>query len=45
MVKWFSLLTLGLVVSSCDKDDDDMDAGQAQVMVVHASPDAPNVDV
>ena len=31
--------------ASCDSDDDDMPQQQARVMVVHASPDAPAVDV
>lgn len=36
---------MSFAVVSCDKDDDDDDAGTASVMVVHASPNAPNVDV
>ena len=35
---------LTLFMFSCDKDDD-VEPGQAQVMVVHASPNAPAVDV
>jgi hypothetical protein len=37
------MLTLTLI--SCDDDDDDMETQKAQVMVVHASPNAPAVDV
>ena len=36
---------LSMAVISCDDDDDDMEVAKAQVMVVHASPNAPNVDV
>ena len=43
--KVLCLSTLSVVAASCDKDDDDTDTLQAQVMVVHASPDAPAVDV
>ena len=39
------LCVLSLFVMSCNKDDDDDMTGQAQVMVVHASPNAPAVDV
>ena len=41
------LLCLGavsLLFTKCDKDDDD-DMSKSKVMVVHASPNAPNVDV
>src|SRR5688572_6221053 len=44
VVKMFSLAMLTLPLTSCDKDDDD-DTPKSQVMVVHASPNAPNVDV
>lgn len=37
-------LTLALGLTSCDKDDDDVVA-QSSVRVVHASPDAPGVDL
>ena len=39
------ICVLSLFVMSCNKDDDDDMAGQAQVMVVHASPNGPAVDV
>jgi hypothetical protein len=40
------LVALSVFFISCDKDDDDdMESSQAKVMVVHASPDAPAVDV
>lgn len=40
------MMVLSVVAVSCTADDDvDMDQEQARVMVVHASPDAPNVDV
>lgn len=38
----FFLLSAVLIFSSCDKDDDEMNAN---VMVVHAAPDAPAIDV
>ena len=38
-------MALSVSLTSCDDDDDDNNMGQAQVMVVHASPNAPNVDV
>jgi len=50
MKKWFKLLSLvifpALFLTACD-DDDNTDAmtAQARVMVVHASPNAPAVDV
>lgn len=34
-----------IVLAGCGKDDDTTPAAQAKVMVVHASPNAPNVDV
>jgi Domain of unknown function (DUF4397) len=44
--KTLGLMALSVAVVSCtQEDDDDMGKAQAQVMVVHASPDAPNVDV
>lgn len=43
MVKLMSLLAVSSVFIACDKDDDP--APVAKVMVVHASPNAPNVDV
>lgn len=46
---WIFLLFLtsvsALVLSSCNDDDDDNTDPQARVMVIHASPDAPGVDV
>jgi hypothetical protein len=44
-VKVLSLLALPIVFVACDKDDDDNNVSQSKVMVVHASPNAPNVDV
>lgn len=35
----------GFFLMACDKDDDDAALAQSKVMVVHASPNAPNVDV
>lgn len=44
--KTLGLMALSVFAVSCtQEDDDDMGKAQAQVMVVHASPDAPNVDV
>ena len=40
-----SLMATLFVFSSCDKDDDNTTPSKANVMVVHASPNAPNVDV
>lgn len=45
IVKAFMLLTLPALLISCDKDDDDTPASKSKVLVVHASPDAPAVDV
>ena len=51
MKKWMKLLLLAmlptLAFTACDDDDDDLDLleDSAQVMVVHASPDAPAVDL
>lgn len=44
MVKLLGLVMLPLVFLSCSKDDD-TESGKANIMVVHASPDAPLVDV
>ena len=43
--KTLGMMTLGLVLISCEDDDEDMEQPKAQVMVVHASPNAPAVDV
>jgi len=51
MKKWMKFMILALVptmfLAGCDDDDDDLDLldDTAQVMVVHASPDAPAVDL
>jgi len=46
MWKTITLAALAFTAASCDKDDDDDDdMGKAQVMVVHASPNGPAVDV
>jgi len=46
MWKTITLAALAFTAASCDKDDDDdNDMGTAQVMVVHASPNGPAVDV
>ena len=46
MVKFFALMATSLLFVSCDKDDDDDDnTSTSKLMVVHASPNAPNVDV
>jgi hypothetical protein len=45
LTKFACLMAAVSVFSSCDKDDDNTTPGQAKVMVVHASPNAPNVDV
>src|SRR3712207_1396284 len=42
--KTLTLAALSVFASSCDGDDD-IDPQKARVMVVHASPNAPNVDV
>lgn len=44
-VKLLAFASLAIVVSSCSDDDDDLPAQQARVMVIHASPNAPAVDV
>ncbi|MBF8964801.1 DUF4397 domain-containing protein [Pontibacter sp. FD36] len=50
MKKWMKIMMLAvlpaMVLTSCDDDDDDMTVIEnANVMVVHASPDAPGVDL
>lgn len=45
LLKTFGWLALSVFIASCDEDDDEMELQKAQVMVVHASPNAPNVDV
>lgn len=52
MKKWMRLMMLAAVptvmLTSCDEDGDDnivVDEEEARVMVVHASPDAPGVDL
>lgn len=50
MKKWMKLLLVAvmpaLFLASCDDDDDDINIDEtAMVMVVHASPDAPGVDL
>ncbi|PVY43954.1 DUF4397 domain-containing protein [Pontibacter virosus] len=50
MKKWMKIMMLAvlpaMVLTSCDDDDDDMTAIEnANVLVVHASPDAPGVDL
>jgi hypothetical protein len=44
-VKFLTLLAMSVVFAACDKDDDDNNVSRSSVMVVHASPNAPNVDV
>lgn len=46
-LKIFGWMALSVFVASCDNDDDeeDMQQQQARVMVVHASPNGPAVDV
>src|SRR5688500_17759494 len=43
-LKTIYLAVLSVFMISCDKDDDD-ETKKANLMVVHASPNAPNVDV
>ena len=43
--KTLSIAFFTLPLLSCDKDDEDDNMAQAKVMVVHASPNAPAVDV
>ena len=43
-LKIIGLLGISIFSIGCDKDDD-VDPGKAKIMVVHASPNAPNVDV
>ena len=42
LVNIFSLIAVSSLLIACDKDDD---VAKAKLMVVHASPNAPNVDV
>ena len=44
-VNVFSLVTVLLAFTACNKDDNNKEMPKSQVMVVHASPNAPNVDV
>ena len=45
-LKIFGWMALSVFIASCDKEDDEDDMQeQARVMVVHASPNAPAVDV
>lgn len=44
-VNVFSLVTVLLAFTACNKDDNNNEMSKSQVMVVHASPNAPNVDV
>lgn len=46
-LKIFGWMALSVFIASCDNDDDeeDMEQQQARVMVVHASPNGPAVDV
>ena len=44
-VKILGLLMTGFFLMGCDKDDDDDMSSKSKLMVVHASPNAPNVDV
>jgi hypothetical protein len=45
IVHVFAAVTVLVAFTACNKDDDNSDAMKSQVMVVHASPNAPNVDV
>ncbi|MBL0233920.1 MAG: DUF4397 domain-containing protein [Chitinophagaceae bacterium] len=45
LTKFACLIAAVSIFSSCDKNDDNTTPAQAKVMVVHASPNAPNVDV
>lgn len=48
MKKWMKLLMLAvlpLALASCEEDDADVMLNDANVMVVHASPNAPGVDL
>jgi hypothetical protein len=44
-LKIWAIAGLSLFVVSCSEDEDDMPMQQAKVMVVHASPNAPAVDI
>jgi len=41
----FSVLTVLVAFTACSKDDNDNNSSTSKLMVVHASPNAPNVDV
>jgi hypothetical protein len=41
----FTLTAVAFGFTACDKDDDDDDPSKSNVLVVHASPDAPGVDL
>ena len=45
MINFWTVVAATVLLISCDKDDDDNPPAKSSVMVVHASPDAPNVDV
>jgi hypothetical protein len=45
VLKFFTAAILCTAFVACDKDDEDDMVASAKVMVVHASPNAPNVDV
>ena len=45
LVNVVSVVAVLLVFTACNKNDDQNDMSKSQVMVVHASPNAPNVDV
>jgi hypothetical protein len=42
-VKMLSILAISILRIACEKDD--VDPAKAKVMVIHASPNAPNVEV
>src|SRR5688572_23105913 len=44
IVNFMCLGAVSLLFANCDKEDEN-DASRSRVMVVHASPNAPNVDV
>ena len=44
-VRILGLLVAGVFLMGCDKDDDNDMSSKSRIMVVHASPNAPNVDV
>lgn len=45
LVNVVSVVAVLLVFTACNKNDDQNNMSKSQVMVVHASPNAPNVDV